>query len=70
MTANISKTIRGMLENARQEGIREGKMEVIREWKGKIVEKMLIRGDSIQDIAEITEFTVDEIEEIKNRMIN
>ena len=78
MTANISKTIKETLENTKLEGkiegIREGKIEGIREGKreGKeeMVKKMLIRGDSIQDIAEITEFTVDEIEEIRKRMIN
>lgn len=56
-------------QKGREEGIEEGRKER-QEEKIKVVKNLLKMGLDIEKIAEATELTVDQVEEIKNKMIN
>ena len=56
-------------EEGREEGRKEGR-EKAKEDKIKIAKKMLLRGTSVNIIAEDTELTIEEVENIKKEMSN
>ena len=56
---------RSELDLNRQEGIREGIREGEYQKSIKIAKKMLYRGNSIEDIADITELSISDIEQLK-----
>ncbi len=55
-------------EKGKEEGIKEGKKEGLKEGKIEIAKKMLKKGSSVEDVAEMTELSIDEIEKIKKEM--
>lgn len=60
MTSNISKG----LEKLKEDGIKEGKVEGANEKAISIAKKMLKKGHSIEEIAEITELSIEEIKRL------
>jgi predicted transposase/invertase (TIGR01784 family) len=68
MTSNISKTIKETFEKTREEGREEG-IEIGEDRKAlKVAEKMIKRGDQLEDIIEITELSKEKILEVKNKL--
>lgn len=53
--------------DAIEEGLEEGIKKGIKEGIKKMAKKMLERGDSIESISSITELTIEEINELKNK---
>ena len=51
---------------SKEEGKKEGKKEGKQEEKEKIAKKLIKKGMSVEEIADITELTKEEIEELKN----
>lgn len=66
MTSNISKG----LELLKKEGIKEGIKEGAKDKALKIAKKMLLKGDSIEEIAEITELSIEEVRGLSDSMKN
>ncbi|WP_312890830.1 hypothetical protein [Clostridium thailandense] len=66
MVSNLGRKIEEEFEVREQKGIEKGEdRKAI-----KIAEKMLKRGDSIEDIIELTELPKDKILELKNKQTN
>ncbi|MDF2674931.1 MAG: transposase YhgA family protein [Clostridiales bacterium] len=66
MTSNISKG----LEKLKQEGIEQGKQAGELAKAIEIAERLLRKGDSIEEVAEVTELSKDKVLEIKNSLLN
>ena len=57
-----------VLRTAREDGLKEGIEQGIQEEKIQSIRKMLQRGDTYEDISEITGKTIEEIKEIESSM--
>ena len=57
-----------VLRTTREDGLKEGIEQGIQEEKIQSIRKMLQRGDTYEDISEITGKTIEEIKEIESSM--
>jgi len=64
--SNIARVLDGSLERKFNEGIQQGEYRT----KVEIAKKLILKGESDEDIAEVTELAIEEIRKLRKELAN
>ena len=68
--SNIARVLDGSLERKFNEGIQQGIQQGEYRTKVEIAKKLILKGESDEDIAEVTELAIEEIRKLRKELAN